>query len=438
MALLPQAKPGYRAIPASVFTWAKDCLRQPDNPPVLHINPGTTTLLIPVNIQNLHWILCVVTWSVTAGTITYYDSSPSSPGSQAHVEDLKSVLESVSQQSESMPSIWNVARADSGTQGNGSDCGVFVAANALAVVSARPAPDHVNGFRLHMAEAFLNAALEVPAVDANLHRGEELESRPKVQEHQPITALKGHMCEICGQSFGTSKYLRLYQSYKHPTAYMCHQCGRSFKDQSGLGNHQTRAHSEGQRGTSKKDHQVRQSFEKTTAYVCQQCKRSFLSSRGLSVHRERTGHTVSAKPLVQPEANSGKLRLCPWPGCYEFSKGEAEEEQHIKEIHELDVYICPYSGDGCYQRFSTEGEVNSHMEEAHPNIRERINPRKVLKPRQYFSWQDIQRLKKHHLKQVLRPDFEFLGSQSPEPEAKNAGQALDSSSDSEVGQRDTI
>ena len=129
------------------------------------------SILVPLNIENRHWVLCAVKWEGNKGTVDTYDSLRSCGGASKKwlIDNLITSLKKIGSQAQSpLGSIneWQQQEQHLGSQGPDSgDCGAFVGANSVKVAFDLPWDGTIVGFRKHMAERLLDAAKGVFSLD---------------------------------------------------------------------------------------------------------------------------------------------------------------------------------------------------------------------------------------------------------------------------------
>ncbi|KAM0805544.1 hypothetical protein BDR22DRAFT_884536 [Usnea florida] len=132
--MLSRDNPRTQVLHAALMAWELEAVRNPNGAGAsdsagFTLEPSTTTILIPTNVNNNHWMLCVArvpTTSTEGGTLEYYNSLHST--------------------------YWDdICREGAHDVNNTDDCGVFVAACAVAVVLDIPVPARVDKFRGVMA-----------------------------------------------------------------------------------------------------------------------------------------------------------------------------------------------------------------------------------------------------------------------------------------------
>lgn len=111
---------------------------KPDYPPI-NVPEGVDTIIIPTNINQLHWILAVVRLDSTqrSGAIAWYNSAGSfQSASRTICKDLPGLLNlsGTYPGSQIRDHTWTIESGDCYQQTNGSDCGIHTIRYGVAVV----------------------------------------------------------------------------------------------------------------------------------------------------------------------------------------------------------------------------------------------------------------------------------------------------------------
>lgn len=188
-----------------------------------------TTILIPLNIPDLHWSLAVA--DVGTRVVTVYDSTTEIlPSSMVVAEQAISVLKGAGAawghpaQSPEIPD-WTVAVGSSAQQRNADDCGLYVLANGIATIKKMAAPS-TKGLRRKVASKILR--LMDNSVDSS--EDDSASENESASEEEPFPNLDPNGDYDYTDSFASS-YLTNYSMHeKHATQAACAICGRVYPD----------------------------------------------------------------------------------------------------------------------------------------------------------------------------------------------------------------
>ena len=278
--LVVQKDPRFQVISSTKISWELDSLNRQGGPqesyPVFDMEPNTQSLLIPGFVNNNHWMLCVANLpnaSSRAGTLEWYDSMGDAVyqrSCEAYAGDVIRVLLWLA----TIPNSplcgvsWKLNECKSGRQRNSNDCGVFVAANATAVVHNAPIPQHVKGFRMQIASQVVKAArgdiLDWTTIKDMLVLAEEVEASQAGDDSGDVDDGKdegniemidvecedieesNYVCDICWYHNASSpETLAIHKSGKHNTQpFLCEWpgCRAVMVDQASLDKHHGQIH----------------------------------------------------------------------------------------------------------------------------------------------------------------------------------------------------
>ena len=129
-----------------------------------------------------------------------------------------------------------------------------------------------------------------------------------------------------------------------------------------------------------------------TAWLCDKCYYHYAPSAAALVDHKQQKHDT--EPF-----------LCRWPGCPTACSDADSLEEHVRLIHELQMWFC--EGKDCYERFATEKEIIQHMEIAH--LEEDLeNPRLINERFRTFNTATLEAERAQYLARlnVMVPDVE--------------------------------
>ncbi|KAL9631250.1 MAG: hypothetical protein Q9204_004320 [Flavoplaca sp. TL-2023a] len=121
----------------------------------------TRTLIMPLHVNNNHWVLCIATWHGAKGTLRWFNSMESLGDMAMEVYKVKLCLEWAGMLEGSVLTNidWHCDRNNHSRhqQKNSSDCGLYVLANLVVSVYGTPWDGSLEGYRRHIAWMLLKS-----------------------------------------------------------------------------------------------------------------------------------------------------------------------------------------------------------------------------------------------------------------------------------------
>lgn len=233
-------------------------------PKAFDIRFHTRSLLIPHLVGGNHWILFLATFSEShqfQGSLRWYNSLQGS-SSQTVCQEAASQLTQILRHMGTHPNsrltdiAWDVQQGVSGIQSNFYDCGVFVLANASAIVQSLPLPMDVADFRLIIARDLIQAAKDGIPGSSSVPTQQMMEF--PIQQSLSHSDLDAHLeasspmstleldCTICWcYTAESSQDLHAHVQHCHnPNALICEWpgCPATFLEQPSLDQHHSTVH----------------------------------------------------------------------------------------------------------------------------------------------------------------------------------------------------
>lgn len=302
--------------------WTQDA-RPSHNALPIDVKPTTTTILMPTFVDPNHWILCVANMpeaNSREGTVDYYDSFRES-GDEAVAGALSILEEGGRDISSPLAGIsWRVNRCICGRQTNSDDCGIFVHANASAIVFGTPLPESVTGWRIQIAAQIIKAAKREPLDWATIK-----------DMLTPATGVQS----VLGVAEGDDVDM------EEP------------------------ANDDNDNDVAEEDEAEDDGME-LTDYRCNICWYFYASSdETLKIHK-------SVKHNTDPF-------LCEWPGCRTVMPDKVSLEAHIEQVHERKTYYCTIRV--CHKRFLIEAIAQQHVLDEHDDLDPKLHRPEFLHDR---------------------------------------------------------
>ena len=313
--LLVRGNTHFQIISSRKITWELTALHSEGGPEKgtfadFDVEDGTRCFLLPTNVSDNHWMLCVARLPDAdgrEGTLDWYNSLHSPDWDVMCKQSAFDVVEVLLWLGEIPGSplhnvSWKLNKGSCGKQTNSDDCGVFVDAVAASIVLDAPIPQNVHGFRRHMASQIVKAA-----------KGEVLDWTEVQDMLTPVGVVLGIQSDTEDKDEGMQE------------------------DDNG--------EAEGE--------EVEDNGMVETEYQCNICWYHYASSEEtLDIHKREKHNT---EPF-----------LCEWPSCRAIMPDQEALDAHYRHIHERKMWVCPIRT--CHRRFITEAETLQHIEDEHTGV----------------------------------------------------------------------
>lgn len=305
----------------------------------------TTRLIVPMW-WNSHWILCSV--DSVQSTVTYFNSMASYDEDCVKLaHHLINVLRMDNPRFDQID--WRVINGHSDQQPNSSDCGLFVIGNAIQLMLGLESPQD------QIPSPFPTGHMRLAILVALQRSFEDIQKLTFATELLALLRDFAQLGNVVadGQSHPPGSFDDA-DSLRTPS-------WSPITCQSEHDEPPTPTLDDGDDDEDEDDvpslvllwRRVIQKAVTNGGDLCEQCGFTF---------ENLPKHEHEAHPWIA----NGQFP-CEYSGCFALFESTVDRDNHYRQIHLLEMFICPLYDEGkCYERFKEEADVRHHCAAAHP------------------------------------------------------------------------